>query len=126
MRLRGMEDGSGACAWVNLFSVYALSNWPVYGTAAASQAAAHSLSQCLRAEMAGSGIKVVNVLLGPLDDAWHRQLPPPKVTPGQVATAVVSALQQGIEDLALGPVAEDLLRRYRQDPMVLHRELTRI
>jgi NAD(P)-dependent dehydrogenase (short-subunit alcohol dehydrogenase family)/uncharacterized OB-fold protein len=126
MRLRGKEDVSGACAWVNLFSVYALSNWPVYGTASASQAAAHSLSQCLRAEMAGSGIKVVNVLLGPLDDAWHRQLPPPKVAPGQVAEAVVSALQQGIEDLVLGPVAEDLLRRYREDPMVLHRELARM
>jgi NAD(P)-dependent dehydrogenase (short-subunit alcohol dehydrogenase family)/uncharacterized OB-fold protein len=126
MRLRGKADGGGACAWVNLFSVYALSNCPAYGTASASQAAAHSLSQCLRAEMAGSGIKVVNVLLGPLDDAWHRLLPPPKVTPGQVAKAVVSALQQGIEDVALGPVAEDLVRRYREDPMALHRELTRI
>ena len=126
MRLRGREGEKGACAWVNLFSVYALSNSRVHGTAAASQAAAHSLSQCLRAEMAGSGVKVVNVLLGPLDDAWHRQLPPPKVTPGQLAGAVVTALQEGIEDLALGPVAEDLVRRFRQDPMALHRELAQI
>jgi hypothetical protein len=58
-----------------------------------------------------------------MDDAWHRQLPPPKVTPEQLARAVVTALQEGIEDLALGPVAEDLVQRFRQDPMALHREL---
>ena len=50
MRVRGAGDNA-ACAWVNLFSVYALSNWSVYGTTSASQAAAYSLSQCFRAEM---------------------------------------------------------------------------
>ena len=47
--------------------MYALSNWQVYGTTTASQAAAYSLSQCLRGEFAGSGVKVVNVLFGPLE-----------------------------------------------------------
>jgi hypothetical protein len=36
---------------------------------------------------------------------------------------VVDALQQGIENVTLGPVAEDLVQRFRQDPMVLEREL---
>jgi short-subunit dehydrogenase len=121
MRAREREDGNGA--WVNLFSVHALSNaWPL-GTAAASEAAAWSLSQSLRAEMAGSGVKVLNVLFGPLDEASSRHLPPPKVTHDQLAKAVVEALRQGIEDLAVGPVAEDLVRRYREDPMALHREM---
>ncbi|MDH3616117.1 MAG: SDR family NAD(P)-dependent oxidoreductase, partial [Gammaproteobacteria bacterium] len=62
MRLRGTDGDNSACAWVNLLSVYALSNWSAFGTTSASQAAAYSLSQCFRAEMAGSGVKVVNVL----------------------------------------------------------------
>jgi NAD(P)-dependent dehydrogenase (short-subunit alcohol dehydrogenase family) len=123
MRLRGADEAGGACAWVNLFSVYALSNWSAYGTSSASQAAAYSLSQNLRADLAGSGVKVINVLSGPLDDAWNQSLPPPKVSPSQLASAVVNALQQGIENVTLGPVAEDLVQRFREDPMVLEREL---
>lgn len=126
MRNRGTDAENNACAWVNLLSVYALSNWAAFGTTSASQAAAYSLSQCLRAEMAGSGIKVVNVLFGPLDDSLRQSIPPPKVTPESLARSVVESLQQGIESVALGPVAEDVMRRYREDPMVLERELAQI
>jgi len=123
MRLRGSGEADGACAWVNLFSVYALSSRSAYGSSSASQAAAYSLSQNLRADLAGSGVKVINVLSGPLDDAWNQSLPPPKVSPAQLASAVVHALQQGIENVTLGPVAEDIVQRFREDPMVLEREL---
>jgi NAD(P)-dependent dehydrogenase (short-subunit alcohol dehydrogenase family)/uncharacterized OB-fold protein len=126
MRARGADGDNSACAWVNLRSVYALSNWPAYGTASASEAAAHSLAQCLRAELVGSGVKVINVLHGPLDDAWQQPLPPPKVTPDQLAGSVVRALQQGIETVALGPVAEDIVQRWKDDPMLLERELTQV
>lgn len=126
MKFRGADGATSACAWVNLLSVYALSNWSAFGTTSASQAAAYSLSQCLRTELAGSGVKVVNVLFGPLDESWRQWVPPPKVTPKQLASSVVHALQQGIENVTLGPVAEDLVQRYRQDPMVLERELAQI
>ena len=123
MRLRGTGEDRDACAWVNLFSVYALSSRSAYGTSSASQAAAYSLSQNLRADLAGSGIKVINVLSGPLDDAWNQSLPAPKVSPSQLAAAVVDALQQGIENVTLGAVAEDIVQRFREDPMLLEREL---
>jgi len=126
MRARGADGDNSACAWVNLLSVYALSNWSVYGTTSASQAAAYSLAQCLRAEFAGSGVKVVNVLCGPLEESWRQPLPPPKVTPERVAGAVVKALVEGIENVTLGLVAEDVVRRYREDPFVLERELSQI
>lgn len=126
MKARGADGDNSACAWVNLLSVYALSNWSVYGTTSASQAAALSLSQCLRAEFAGSGVKVVNVLFGPLEESWRQPLPPPKVTPQRLADTVVHALKQGIEHVSLGPVAEDVVRRYREDPFVLERELTQL
>jgi NAD(P)-dependent dehydrogenase (short-subunit alcohol dehydrogenase family) len=123
MRGRGADGEVSACAWVNLLSVYALSNWRVYGTTTASQAAAYSLCQCLRGEFAGSGVKVVNVLFGPLEESWRQPLPPPKVTPKRLADAIVHALQQGIENVTLGPVAEDIVRRFKDDPFVLEREL---
>lgn len=126
MRGRGADDDVSACAWVNLLSVYALTNWPVYGTTTASQAAAYSLSQCLRAEFSGSGVKVINVLFGPLEESWRQPLPPPKVTPKRLANAVVRALREGIEQVTLGPVAEDIVRRFREDPFVLERELTQV
>jgi NAD(P)-dependent dehydrogenase (short-subunit alcohol dehydrogenase family)/uncharacterized OB-fold protein len=123
MRGRGADGDNSACAWVNLLSVYALSNWSVYGTTTASQAAAYSLSQSLRSEFAGCGVKVVNVLFGPLEESWRQPLPPPKVSPRRLADAIVDALQQGIENVTLGPVAEDIVRRFRDDPFVLEREL---
>jgi NAD(P)-dependent dehydrogenase (short-subunit alcohol dehydrogenase family)/uncharacterized OB-fold protein len=123
MRSRGADGDNSACAWVNLLSVYALSNWAVYGTTSASQAAAYSLSQSLRSEFAGSGVKVVNILFGPLEESWRQPLPPPKVTPSSLAASIVQSLQQGVESVALGPVAEDVVRRWKQDPMVLEREL---
>ena len=126
MKARGADGDNSACAWVNLLSVYALSNWSFYGTTSASQAAALSLSQCLRAEFAGSGVKVVNVLFGPLEESWRQPLPPPKVTPQRLADAVINALKEGIENVTLGPVAEDVVRRYREDPFVLERELTQL
>lgn len=126
MRSRGGDDVNSACAWVNLLSVYALSNWSAFGTTSASQAAAYSLSQCLRAEFAGSGIKVINILSGPLDDSWHETVPPPKVTINKLTSAIVKALQQGIENVTLGPVAEAVVQGFREDPMILERVLSQI
>ena len=51
MRSRGADGVSNAVAWVNILSVYAFSNRPDLGGFSASNAAALSLSQCLRAEM---------------------------------------------------------------------------
>jgi NAD(P)-dependent dehydrogenase (short-subunit alcohol dehydrogenase family)/uncharacterized OB-fold protein len=124
MRARGADGLNSACAWVNLRSVYALSNLPEFGSTSASHAAAHSLAQCLRAEFRGSGVKVLNVLFGPMDEDWRQPLPPPKVTPEALARAVVSGLQQGLEESVVGPVAEDIVRRWREDARALEYDLT--
>jgi len=126
MRARGADGDNSACAWVNLLSVYALANWPVYGTTSASQAAALSLCQGLRGDFAGSGVKVINLLFGPLEESWRQPLPPPKVTPQRLADTVIHALREGIENVTLGPVAEDVVKRYKEDPFVLERELTQM
>ncbi len=120
---RGADGQSHAIAWVNLLSIYALSNFPPHGTFSASKAAAHSLAQCLRAEMRPAGIRVVNVFPGPIDDEWNQLLPPPKVAPAALANAIVKALRDGVEDVYPGDVAQEWLSRWRDNPKVLEREL---
>jgi NAD(P)-dependent dehydrogenase (short-subunit alcohol dehydrogenase family) len=120
---RSADGVAHAAAWVNLLSVYALSNYPPHGTFSASKAAALSLSQCLRAEMRPAGIRVINVFPGPIDDEWNQNLPPPKLAPGALAGAVVNALKKGIEDVYPGEVAQEWLERWRDNPKVLEREL---
>ena len=120
---RSADGTTHAAAWVNLLSIYALSNYPPHGTFSASKAAAYSLAQCLRAEMRPTGIRVINVFPGPIDDEWNQNLPPPKVTPGALASAIVKALKEGIEDVYPGDVAQEWVERWRQNPKVLEREL---
>lgn len=123
MRDRGADGQSSAVAWVNLLSIYALTNYPPHGTFSASKAAANSLAQCLRAEMRGSGIRVINVYPGPIDDEWNQTMLPPKLTPGAVASAIVKALQSGVEDVYPGDVAQEWLARWRDNPKALEREV---
>jgi NAD(P)-dependent dehydrogenase (short-subunit alcohol dehydrogenase family)/uncharacterized OB-fold protein len=115
---------SGAVAWVNLLSIYALMNFPPHGTFSASKAAALSLSQCLRAEMRTAGVRVINVFPGPIDDEWNQMLPPPKITPDALAKAIVNALKDGVEDVYPGDVAQDWLARWLENPKVLEREMS--
>ena len=124
MRSRGADGQSSATAWVNLLSIYALCNYPAHGTFSASKAAALSLSQCLRAEMRQGGVRVINVFPGPIDDEWNQALPPPKLSPGSLAKALVKALKDGVEDVYPGDVAQEWLARWQDSPKVLEREVS--
>lgn len=123
MRSRGADGQVSASAWVNLLSIYALSNFPPHGTFSASKAAALSLSQCLRAEMRAGGVRVINVFPGPIDDEWSQMLPPPKLSADALAKAIVDALKDGVEDVYPGDVAQEWLARWQENPKVLEREL---
>jgi NAD(P)-dependent dehydrogenase (short-subunit alcohol dehydrogenase family)/uncharacterized OB-fold protein len=120
---RSADGVSSATAWVNLLSIYALSNFPPHGTFSASKAAAYSLAQCLRAEMRPAGIRVINLFPGPIDDEWNQHMPPPKLAPSALANAIVKALRDGVEDVYPGDVAQEWLERWRDNPKVLEREL---
>lgn len=120
MRARAAD---GAVAWVNVLSVFALANFPTHGTFSASKAAAHSLAQCLRAELRAAGLRVVNVFPGPVEEEWNQLVPPPRLAPTALAAAIVQGLQDGVEDLYPGDVAQDWLARWRDDPKALEREL---
>ena len=124
VRARAADGAASATAWVNVLSVYALSNYPPQGTYSASKAAALSLAQCLRAEMQPAGIRVMNVFPGPIDEPWNQTLPPPKLAPERLALDIVRGLRDGVEDLFPGAVAQDWVERWRDNPKVLERELS--
>ena len=120
---RAHETTSRPTAWVNVLSIYALCSHPSLGTFSSSKAAALSLAQCLRAQLRPGGIRVLNVFPGPMDEAVFRDVPPPKLSHSALARAIVGALESGQDDCYPGDVAQDFLRRWRQDPKVLELEL---
>jgi NAD(P)-dependent dehydrogenase (short-subunit alcohol dehydrogenase family)/uncharacterized OB-fold protein len=112
MRARNHGDTLPASAWVNLLSIHALTGCPSEESFAAAQAAALSLSQSLRAQMLGSGIRVVNVFAGPTEHG-----------PDSLAEEIIAALRSGAEDAYAGDIAKHLFARWRENPKGLEREL---
>jgi NAD(P)-dependent dehydrogenase (short-subunit alcohol dehydrogenase family)/uncharacterized OB-fold protein len=123
MMFRGADGPNSACAWVNVLSVYALMPVPEFGAFSAAQAAVLSGSLSLRSEFRASGVRVLNVFSGPVETEWFQAVPPPKVAPAQIASAIVAALKSGQEDVYVGDVAEDTRARLASNPKALEREL---
>jgi len=121
---RTADGVNSAAAFVTILSAHALSPDPAYGAFNASQAAARSIAQTLRAEFRASGLRMACVYTGPTDDEWHQSLPPPKVAPKALARSIVDGLQRGLEDVFCGDVARDLAERWQRDPGILEREIT--
>lgn len=121
---RTADGVNSAVAWVNILSAHALVTDPAYGCFSASNAAALSLAQNLRASFRPSGLRVMNVFVGPTEDDWYQPLPPPKVQPAAVARSLVQGLRDGLEDVWCGDVAKDLIERFRAGAKVLEMEQT--
>jgi NAD(P)-dependent dehydrogenase (short-subunit alcohol dehydrogenase family) len=86
-------------AVVNVLSVTAWAAIPVIPAYSISKAAAFSLSQSLRALLAGRGVSVHAVMTGPVDTDMSRDLDIPKATPESVARAIFDGVQDGQEDI---------------------------
>lgn len=122
MRARAADDLQSASAFVNIISAWSLAAPAEWGAYGAAQAAVRALSQALRQEMRASGLSVVDVLTGPLEDEWHQVLPPPKVRPEALAAALVAALRGGREEVVVGDVAREIHARWAEDPRLLRQE----
>ena len=122
---RSGDGVSAAAAFVDVASVYGLTGNTGFAGMAASSAARLSLIHALRGEMRQTGIRVMSVLCGPIDDEWHQNVPPPKVMSQQIAKTVVAALEAGRELSTVGDIAADLLARWQDDPLLSIREVNR-
>ena len=89
---------SGGGATINMLSMLALVSLPVAGTYAASKAAALSLTRSIRAELGAQGTQVIGVLAVQTDTAMGAKLPEPRMTPNEVVSDALDALEAGSSD----------------------------
>jgi len=100
-------------AIVNVLSVAAWAAIPVIPAYSISKAAAFSLSQSLRALLAGRGVSVHAVMTGPVDTEMSRDLDIPKASPESVARAIFDGVEKGEEDIFPDPMAESMAQSWR-------------
>jgi NAD(P)-dependent dehydrogenase (short-subunit alcohol dehydrogenase family) len=100
-------------AIVNVLSVAALAALPIIPAYSISKAAAFSLSQALRALLAGRGVRVHAVLAGPVDTEMSRGFDVPKAAPASVAQAIFDGVERGEEDIFPDPMSQSLAASWR-------------
>jgi NAD(P)-dependent dehydrogenase (short-subunit alcohol dehydrogenase family) len=100
-------------AIVNILSVATFAALPIIPAYSISKAAAFSLSQSLRALLAGRGVRVHAVLAGPVDTDMSRDLDIPKASPQSVARGIFDGVGKGEEDIFPDPVSESMAESWR-------------
>jgi NAD(P)-dependent dehydrogenase (short-subunit alcohol dehydrogenase family) len=102
-------------AIVNILSVNSLAPLPhIIPAYSISKAAAFSLTQSLRALLAGQGVKVHAVLPGPVDtDMTRGSTIPGKASPESVAVAIFDAIDNGEEDIFPDPASAPMADSWR-------------
>jgi len=110
-------------AIVNVLSLAALAAVPFDSLYSISKAAAFSLSQSLRALLAGQGVSVHVVLPGPIDTDMTRGLNLPKASPESVARAIFDGVEKGHEEIFPDPMSEAIAEGWRSSAVkALQRE----
>jgi NAD(P)-dependent dehydrogenase (short-subunit alcohol dehydrogenase family) len=98
---------------INMSSVIALAPLPPFPAYSISKAAVFSMTQSLRAILAGQGVRVHAVLAGPVDTDMTSYLDMPKASPESVARAIFDAVDNGEEDIFPDPASAPLADSWR-------------
>jgi len=108
-------ERNGGGAIVNILTLVALASMPGLGVYNASKAAAWSLTQSLRASLAGRNIAVHGVFPGAVDTDMLAGVEMPKARPDEVATAIVAGVSQSREDIFPDAMSASLYDAWRKD-----------
>jgi NAD(P)-dependent dehydrogenase (short-subunit alcohol dehydrogenase family) len=100
-------------AIVNVLSLAAWAAVPITPAYSISKAAAFSLTQSLRALLAGRGVRVHAVLSGPVDTDMIRDWDIPKSSPESVARAIFDGVENGEEDIFPDPMSGSMADSWR-------------
>jgi NAD(P)-dependent dehydrogenase (short-subunit alcohol dehydrogenase family) len=106
-----LTDSRGAI--VNVVSLAGVAAVPFQPDYSISKSGALSLSQSLRALLAGRGVSVHVVLPGPVDTDMTRDLDIPKATPDTVARAILDGVEAGEEEIFPDPLSASLAEGWR-------------
>jgi NAD(P)-dependent dehydrogenase (short-subunit alcohol dehydrogenase family) len=100
-------------AIVNILSLASIAAVPFDPLYSISKAAAFSLSQSLRALLAGRGVSVHIVLPGPIDTDMTRNLDIPKASPGSTARAILDGVEKEEEEIFPDAMSEAIAEGWR-------------
>jgi len=117
---------NGGGAIVNILSSLALVNIPVRGSYSASKAAALSMTQGVRAELAAQGTLVVAVMPGTVDTDFSKDYDKPKIAPNEVAAAALRAVIDEVEDVYPGKEAQDTITQLSSDRKALEKQFAQV
>ncbi len=107
---------SGGGAIVNLLSFLSLVTLPRAGTYSASKAAALAMTRSARAELAAQGTKVIAVMPVQVDTDMGRDLPEPRLTPQEVVSEALDAVESGLEEVFPGELTRQSADAFAKDP----------
>ena len=113
---------NGGGAIVNMLSVVARVNMPLLGTYSASKAAAWSLTQAARGELAKQGTLVVAIFPGAIDTDMAKGFDMPKLAPKDVATLALKGVESGTEDVDVGDMAKGVAAGMKADPKAVEKD----
>jgi NAD(P)-dependent dehydrogenase (short-subunit alcohol dehydrogenase family) len=100
-------------AVVNNLSTAAVAALPIIPGYSISKAAALSMTQSLRALLAGQGVTVHAILTGPVDTDMTRSVDFPKASPESVAAAIFDGLEKGEEEIFPDPTSQSIADGWR-------------
>jgi NAD(P)-dependent dehydrogenase (short-subunit alcohol dehydrogenase family) len=100
-------------AIVNNLSLAALAPLPVIPGYSLSKAAALNMTQSLRALLAGQGVAVHAVILGPIDTDMNRGFDIPKAAPDSAARGIFDGLERGDEEIFPDHASQSIAEGWR-------------
>jgi NAD(P)-dependent dehydrogenase (short-subunit alcohol dehydrogenase family) len=92
-------------AVINNLSLAGLAALPVIPSYSVSKAAAFNVTQSLRAFLAGQGVSVHAVVLGPVDTDMNRGFEVPKASPESAAAGIFDGLEKGEDEIFPDPAS---------------------
>jgi NAD(P)-dependent dehydrogenase (short-subunit alcohol dehydrogenase family) len=108
-------------ALVSILSVASLASMPALGGYSSSKAAAWSLTQALRAELAKNGVTTFAVFPGPVDTDMIRAIDLPKTPASTVARAILDGIESQTLDIFPDPMSRDVGAIFAKDPAAVER-----
>lgn len=119
--LPALKNSSGG-AIVNVSSIAGIANMPLLGPYSAAKAALHSFTQCLRAELSKTHLLVQGVYPGPIETRLSEGYDMPKATPAEVADVVLTAIENGEEDVFPDAMSATWYETFKANPKQLEKE----
>ncbi len=109
---------------VNILTIAALAGMPGLGGYSASKAAAFSMTQALRGQLAPKGIRVHGVFPGPVDTDMARDVTLPKTDALEVVRAVLDSVEAGADDIFPDRMSQEVASVGLHDPKELERRFS--